>query len=198
MAMNPKSATYEIENFAEAQEFFHSRGWTDGFPVVPLTPEAVGACLECANALFDFHCRSIHRLLASGALCIAGISSNFSIAAEPEPILLSIEGHLVGRIESLVDADNPARVISAYYGLIPEEQKEFLERRRESLASLLPAYRVAFTAADSAELAQVVSDIDTQWAEILAIHAREFTREVQQILVVAYGEVFPFLVAIEC
>ena len=49
MAMNLKSAAYEIENFAEAQEFFHSRGWTDGFPVVPPTSEAVGACLEWAN-----------------------------------------------------------------------------------------------------------------------------------------------------
>ena len=140
----------------------------------------------------------MRRLLACGALCVIGFSSDQSAAAEPEPILLSIEGHLVGRIESLVDADNPALVISSYYDLIPEEQKDSLERRRESLASLLPAYRVAFTAADSAELAQVVSDIDTQWAEILTIHAREFTREVQQILVVAYREVFPFLVANEC
>ncbi len=136
----------------------------------------------------------MRRLLACGALCVIGLSSDHSTAAEPEPILLSIEGHLVGRIESLSTADDPALVIRAYYDLIPKEQKEILERRRESLASLLPAYRVAFTAADSAELAQVVSDIDTQWAAILAIHAREFTREVQQILIVAYGKVYPILV----
>ena len=140
----------------------------------------------------------MRRLLACGALCVIGFSSNHSVAAEQEPILLSIEGHLAGRIESLADSDDPALVIRAYYDLIPEEQKEILERRRESLASLLPAYSVAFTAADSAELAQVVSDIDTQWAAILAIHAREFTREVQQILMVAYGKVYPILVANEC
>ncbi len=140
----------------------------------------------------------MRRLLACSALCVIGLSPDHSAAAEPEPILLSIEGHLVGRIESLVDADNPARVISAYYDLIPEEQKDSLERRRESLTSLLPAYRVAFTAADSAELAQVVSDIETQWTAILTIHAQEFTREVQQILIVAYGEVYPLLVANEC
>lgn len=29
-----------------AQEYFHSRGWTDGLPVVPATEEAVAACLE--------------------------------------------------------------------------------------------------------------------------------------------------------
>ena len=31
-----------------AQEFFHSRGWTDGLPVVPPTSEAVSACLDAA------------------------------------------------------------------------------------------------------------------------------------------------------
>lgn len=30
------------------QEYFHSRGWTDGLPVVPPTPDAVRACLEWA------------------------------------------------------------------------------------------------------------------------------------------------------
>ncbi len=49
MEMNLSSAEYELGNFEEAQEFFHSRGWTDGFPVVPPTPEAVQACLEWAN-----------------------------------------------------------------------------------------------------------------------------------------------------
>ena len=47
--MNLDSAQYELDSFADAQEFFHSRGWTDGFPVVPPTPEAVRACLEWAN-----------------------------------------------------------------------------------------------------------------------------------------------------
>ena len=40
------STVHEVEDFAAAQEFFHSRGWTDGLPVVPPTEEAVGACLE--------------------------------------------------------------------------------------------------------------------------------------------------------
>ncbi|MEM7250940.1 MAG: hypothetical protein AAF493_05935 [Pseudomonadota bacterium] len=40
------STTYEVEDVLAAQEFFHSRGWTDGLPVVPPTPEAVDACLD--------------------------------------------------------------------------------------------------------------------------------------------------------
>lgn len=47
--MNLQSASYDLENFEDAQEYFHSRGWTDGFPIVPPTPEAVQACLEWAN-----------------------------------------------------------------------------------------------------------------------------------------------------
>ena len=40
------SKTYEVENFAAAQEFYHSNGWTDGLPVVPPTESAVAACLN--------------------------------------------------------------------------------------------------------------------------------------------------------
>lgn len=41
-----RSQVLELENVADVQEFYHSRGWTDGFPVVPPTPEAVQACLD--------------------------------------------------------------------------------------------------------------------------------------------------------
>ena len=40
------SKRYTLEDPSGVQEFFHSRGWTDGLPVVPPTPEAVRACLE--------------------------------------------------------------------------------------------------------------------------------------------------------
>ena len=40
------SKRYEVEDVLAAQEFYHSRQWTDGLPVVPPTPEAVQACLD--------------------------------------------------------------------------------------------------------------------------------------------------------
>jgi hypothetical protein len=40
---------YEVEDFAAAQELYHSKGWTDGLPVVPPTEAAVAACLEWAG-----------------------------------------------------------------------------------------------------------------------------------------------------
>ena len=121
-----------------------------------------------------------------------GTMPHLSSAAEQEPVLLTIEGHLVGPIESLSDSIDPALIIRSYYDLLPEEQREAAESRRLNLDALLPAYRVAFTAADSAELAQVMTDIDTHWSAILTLHALEFTRAVQQILIDAYRETYSF------
>ena len=42
------SKVYDVDDFAAAQEFYHSNGWTDGLPVVPPTEDAVAACLEWA------------------------------------------------------------------------------------------------------------------------------------------------------
>jgi len=42
------SRRYTVNDAQAAQELFHSRGWTDGLPVVPPTAPAVEACLEWA------------------------------------------------------------------------------------------------------------------------------------------------------
>ncbi len=42
------SEQIEVTDFVEAQELCHARGWTDGLPIVPPTPEAVNACLDWA------------------------------------------------------------------------------------------------------------------------------------------------------
>jgi len=43
--MGLNSKRYEVEDLQAAQEFYHSRNWSDGLPVVPPTPDAVEACL---------------------------------------------------------------------------------------------------------------------------------------------------------
>jgi hypothetical protein len=42
------SKCYEVDDILAAQEFYHSRQWTDGLPVVPPTADAVQACLDWA------------------------------------------------------------------------------------------------------------------------------------------------------
>ena len=48
-AMNLTSKHYDLDDSSDIQEFYHSRGWTDGFPIVPPTPNAVQACLNWVN-----------------------------------------------------------------------------------------------------------------------------------------------------
>lgn len=43
------SSFYDLADGIDAQEFFHSRGWTDGLPIVLPTPESVLACLDWAG-----------------------------------------------------------------------------------------------------------------------------------------------------
>jgi hypothetical protein len=47
------SKVYDVDDFAAAQELFHSNGWTDGLPVVPPTEASVSACLEWAGMTPD-------------------------------------------------------------------------------------------------------------------------------------------------
>ena len=44
-----KSKTYELEDTLAVQEYFHSRHWTDGLPVVAPTPQSVQEMLDRAN-----------------------------------------------------------------------------------------------------------------------------------------------------
>ena len=42
------STRHEVEDERAVQDFLHEKGWTDGLPVMPPTPERVLACLEQA------------------------------------------------------------------------------------------------------------------------------------------------------
>jgi len=46
--MTLTSERHAVADMMAAQEFYHSRNWTDGLPIVPPTAEAVEACLEWA------------------------------------------------------------------------------------------------------------------------------------------------------
>lgn len=46
--MKLASRELEADDIASVQELYHSRGWTDGLPIVPPSADAVQACLEWA------------------------------------------------------------------------------------------------------------------------------------------------------
>ena len=46
--MDLESSVHEASDVFAVQELFHSRGWTDGLPIVPPTGDAVAACLAAA------------------------------------------------------------------------------------------------------------------------------------------------------
>ena len=46
------SRSYAVDDAFAAQELFHSRGWTDGLPVVPPTAEAVKTAIGTKPTIF--------------------------------------------------------------------------------------------------------------------------------------------------
>jgi hypothetical protein len=50
MALPPlQSATYDLSDAFEVNEYYQEKGWTDGLPIVPPTEERVIACLQAAG-----------------------------------------------------------------------------------------------------------------------------------------------------
>lgn len=44
-----QSTRYEVSDTVEAIEFYYSKGWTDGLPVVPPTASSIRAMLDAAG-----------------------------------------------------------------------------------------------------------------------------------------------------
>jgi len=116
---------------------------------------------------------------------------SFAVTAAEEALtILTIEGDLLGRIETLDEGDNPALVIGEYYSLLNQQDNSEVESLRLRLVALIPDRDVAFAAADSSELTDVMNEIDGVWTTIQRIHARNFTAEVVKILNQAYDYIF--------
>lgn len=129
-------------------------------------------------------------LALMAAFCITSLYSLAATAADEEVILLTFEGDLVGKVESLNEASDPALVMKTYYELLPHEVQTEIEALRLQLWDLIPDYNVAYTAADSAELVEVMDNFDVHWAAIRTIHSQEFTQEVVELLNKAYEDTY--------
>ena len=116
-------------------------------------------------------------------------------AADSEVIFLTIEGNLLERIERISEDSDPETIIARYYDLLPVPVSREIKNRQQDLEKLLPDYEVAYLAADSAEMAEVRSEIDSKWTRILVLHSEFFNAEVMRILNTAYvakfGDLLP-------
>ena len=93
-------------------------------------------------------------------------------------------------MELISEDSDPETIIASYYDLLPVPVSQEVKNRQQDLEKLLPDYEVAYLAADSAEMAEVRSEIDSKWARILVLQSEYFSAEVMLILNTAYVAMF--------
>ena len=137
--------------------------------------------------------RDLSILLILGIALCAG-QGNVQ-GAEDEFLLLTIGGNLIGPIEplgdSIDDAQQASQLISAYHQLLTRQLQIEVASLHEQMLKLVPGFEVAYTAADSAEVAHVMSEIDLRLAAIQEVHAQKYTQDVIGLLAEAYQMILP-------
>lgn len=127
------------------------------------------------------------------AILIACLQS--LLAAEDDVLLLTIEGNLIGLTEpfdgEIADRGAALRLANAYHRLLPEAALSQIEPLHAELLRLIPDFQVAYAAADSAEITDVMSEIDACLAAMQEIYAQEYTSEVIELLSEAYQLILP-------
>lgn len=113
-------------------------------------------------------------------------------AAEEEFTLLTIQGDLIGKIDSLDLSSDRDTLLNSYYNLLPQGLRTEIKTLRQILSTRIPDYEVAVNAGDSAEFSEIKDEIDLYWAAIRSIHIQHFTREVVDLLGSIYNNEFPF------
>lgn len=115
--------------------------------------------------------------------------------AEGDSALLTLEGDLIGlrdfEKDEVENASQAAAIVGAYYQLLPNQTLTEADSLYQQLLSLIPGFEVAYAAADSAEIAHVMSEIDSRLAAIQKIHAENYTQDVADLLTKAYQIILP-------
>lgn len=146
-----------------------------------------GVCREHSIRAF-LDCQLLATALKTSLLifnCLA--MSNLSYAEEGA-LLLKIQGDLIGKIEQQHDISDTEQFIDSYYALLPREKIDQVQLYRNRLSGLIPRYKIAYTAADSAELAELMDEISMQWGFLKNLHDEYFTGEVSSMLSAAYDK----------
>jgi len=128
-------------------------------------------------------------------MCSLGLAPNFVEGADEDFVLLTLDGDLISLIESahgeLDGKQNAAEVIEIYHSQLTAIDRTKVEALHEGILKLIPEFEVAYAAADSAEIAHVMSEIDLRLAAIQEIHALRYTTEAADLLTTAYQLILP-------
>jgi len=130
---------------------------------------------------------ALKRALVTAVFILISLSMTAS-SAEEEFSLLILEANLIAEIEGQQAGLSPEQIINSYYSLLNEDATARVNRHRRELNSLNPRYEVAYKAADSAELAELMDEISFHWGAIKNIHSKHFIRNVQMLLKTAYDQ----------
>lgn len=128
-------------------------------------------------------------------ILILGCCLGAALAAEDETVLLTIEGNLIGLIETVdntpLDRGEALRIADRYHRLLPPAVLSEVTGLHEQIVRLIPDFEVAYAAADSAEITHVMSEIDLRLAALQAIYVEHYTQEVTSLLRQAYQLILP-------
>ena len=111
-----------------------------------------------------------------------------AFSAEEEFTIFTLEANLIAEIKGLQADDNPDQIINSYYDLLDKDAMVRLNLHRAQLISLTPRYEIAYKAADSPELSELMDKISFHWGVIQSMHAQQFVRSVQKLLSDAYDQ----------
>jgi len=115
--------------------------------------------------------------------------------AEEDFAILTIQGNLIGPLEPIGDripnAQQAARLISAYHQLLSAQMQVEVASLHEQILEFIPGFEVAYTAADSAEFSHLMNEIDLRLAAIQDVHAQKYTQDVIGLLAEAYQLILP-------
>ena len=128
-------------------------------------------------------------------IVILGLTLASAQAAEEDLVLLNVQGDLIGPFEENtqmpVDTQQAARLIDAYHQLLDSQIQTEVEILHEQILRFIPGFEVAYTAADSAEISHIMSEIDLRLAALQALHVQHYTQDVVGLLTEAYQLILP-------
>lgn len=131
---------------------------------------------------------SLCRLLLALTLAV----TTYGAGAAEETVLL-ITGDRIPVLSPVDDSLPPGQRIDRYYVLLDDSLAAEATATLADLAGLVKNFDVAFAAADTAEVNNVISDIARRWAMLRTLHARYFSPAAIAELEGAYRALFPIL-----